>query len=174
MIKQMEEFVRHNVALSNGKRASSDDGSKADMTVKAEVTAPGVKQNAGAVEPSNEAEKEEDKDSKDSQMIFPTLERESPSSSTFESFGSSTSEKVGVEGEKTGTKATDAPFTPVALDDVSDVKASECTDGEQFDDISELEVLSADGGEESEDDGFMTDEEYDILDASDQETVASK
>jgi len=33
--------------------------------------------------------------------------------------------------------------------------------------------MSAEDSEE-EDDGFLTDEEYDILDASDEETVASK
>lgn len=45
--------------------------------------------------------------------------------------------------------------------------------GDDFEDFDDLEVLSADELE-SEDDGFLTDEEYDILDASDQETVASK
>ena len=45
-------------------------------------------------------------------------------------------------------------------------------DDDFVDDFDDLEVLSAD--EQSGDDGFLTDEEYDILDASDHETVASK
>jgi next-to-BRCA1 protein 1 len=42
-----------------------------------------------------------------------------------------------------------------------------------MEDFDDLEVLSADDVE-SDDNGFLTDEEYDILDASDQETVTSK
>ena len=48
----------------------------------------------------------------------------------------------------------------------------EVDDHDVFEDISsEIEVLSA--SEHDDDDGFLTDEEYDILDASDEETIAS-
>ena len=57
---------------------------------------------------------------------------------------------------------------------VSEPSVTSPTVEEGFEDLTDdLEVLSADG-DESEDDGFLTDEEYDILDASDNETVASK
>ena len=39
-----------------------------------------------------------------------------------------------------------------------------------FDDLSEeIEIMSAVAGEESEDDGFATDEEYEILSVGDEE-----
>ena len=43
-------------------------------------------------------------------------------------------------------------------------------DDEYVDLDDELEILSADD-DQSEDDGFLTDEEYDILDASDEEAL---
>lgn len=126
-----------------------------------------------AVEP--EEAKQEEVEMKGSQMVFPTLDRESPASSTYQSMSSSGSASKGkaayVEDEQTGVKTADAAIetTPSEVSTTADAD-------EGFEDISvadDLEVLSADGDEES-DDGFMTDEEYDILDASDQETVASK
>ena len=42
------------------------------------------------------------------------------------------------------------------------------------DEFADLEILSISAASDDEsDDGFLTDEEYDILDASDRETVAS-
>lgn len=128
-----------------------------------------------AVEP--EPTKHEEVEMKGSQMVFPTLERESPASSTYQSMSSSSSVSKGkaayVEDEKTDVKTADAAIETAPFE--ASTKGTESEEG--FEDISvadTLEVLSADGDEESEDDGFMTDEEYDILDASDQETVASK
>jgi next-to-BRCA1 protein 1 len=72
-----------------------------------------------------------------SQMIFPKLEKESPTTSIHE----------------------EAPVTAVEAHD----------DADDFDDFAE-EPLEDDETE----DGFMTDEEYDILDASDEEYLAEQ
>lgn len=111
---------------------------------------------------------------KGSQMVFPTLEKESPASSTYQSMSSSgmkTARAAYAEDEDSGVKVADA--TVIAEPSTPSVETAETSD-ETFEEVSDdLEVLSADGDEDSEEDGFMTDEEYDILDASDQETVAS-
>ena len=161
--KQMEDFVRRTNAANTLQPITSDDGSKADMRVKSQLPS-----TSG---PAFSEMNDEDKaaEMRQSQMIFPTLERESPSSSAYESFGSiemSLDKPVSAGAEVASAKVAESSpvATPQSPVDVKD---------EQFEDISELEVLSAEG-EDSDDDGFMTDEEYDILDASDQETVASK
>ncbi|KAF2170249.1 hypothetical protein M409DRAFT_64576 [Zasmidium cellare ATCC 36951] len=104
-----------------------------------------------------------------SQMVFPKLEKESPSSSTYESATSSThkGKAAYVENEEGEVERSATPATaPVSIPISSPTQ-------EHFVDLDdELEVLSADDDESS--DGFMTDEEWDILDASDSETVASK
>jgi next-to-BRCA1 protein 1 len=116
---------------------------------------------------------EEQKEEKlsDSQMVFPKLDKESPTSSTYESATSSTlktkAKAAYVENEDGEVERTAAP-APDSLASPS----VEADDG--FVDLDEeLEVFSADGDSDEEGDGFMTDEEYDILDASDTETVAS-
>ena len=85
-------------------------------------------------------------------MVFPTLEKESPTSSTYH----------------------DAPASSIASDQVpksmgETETVDTATDAEHlktFEDLESLELEESDG-----DDGFMTDEEYDILDASDEEVV---
>ena len=82
-----------------------------------------------------------------STMIFPKLEKESPSASVHESApsaGSPAPESVKAESEK--------------------------SELEIFEDAESVEILDADDSS-SDDDGFVTDEEYDILDASDEETA---
>ena len=120
-------------------------------------------------------EEEETEDVEGSQMVFPKLDKESPASSTYESATSSSgkgkaayveNEAGEIERSASPTSAVDAPAT-------EDVTSPTIEEDDEFEDLDDdLEVLSADG-EDSEDDGFLTDEEYDILDASDQETVAS-
>ncbi|KAH0410491.1 hypothetical protein KCU90_g19782, partial [Aureobasidium melanogenum] len=107
-------------------------------------------------------ESEHEEELKGSHMVFPTLDKESPTSSTYQSFsGSGMSKKVHEQTEQASQS--------------SEVADSVASDDEGFEDISDdLEVLSANEDEdETEDDGFLTDDDYDILDASDQETVAS-
>ncbi|GAM82675.1 hypothetical protein ANO11243_006570 [Dothideomycetidae sp. 11243] len=111
----------------------------------------------------------------ESPMVFPTLEKESLASSIIDLNKPTTDTPI----EITATSSVSKPATveDEATGDVVSAalsaKSSEEAEDDVFEDISsEIEVLSA-SGEGSEDDGFMTDEEYDILDASDQETIAS-
>ena len=84
--------------------------------------------------------------SKGSVMIFPQLEKESPVSSTYEA--------VSAKSESEESKSENATLAA----------PSEHEDAEFFEDAESLEIMNA-----SSDDGFLTDEEYDILDASDEE-----
>ena len=79
-----------------------------------------------------------------SDMIFPQLDKESPESSTYETSA--------VQPESPNSvKSTIAHTVTVASDE------------EFFEDAESVAL-------HSDDEGFMTDEEYDILDASDEET----
>ena len=80
-------------------------------------------------------------------MIFPKLDKESPASSTHE--------------------AVDSPskFQEAKSENIITAPASEHSDEEFFEDAESVEIRSL----SSDDEGFMTDEEYDILDASDEE-----
>ncbi|KAF2712886.1 hypothetical protein K504DRAFT_370190 [Pleomassaria siparia CBS 279.74] len=80
-------------------------------------------------------------------MIFPKLDKESPASSTHEA--------VGLPTESQEVKSEIPVAAPV----------SENSDEEFFEDAESVELRSL----SSDDEGFMTDEEYDILDASDEE-----
>ena len=97
-------------------------------------------------------------------MVYPTLEKESPESSSFQSATSAPNtvqaKAAYVENDNGEVESSAAPL-PAPPSDLASALGEEG-----------FEVLSADG-DESPDDGFLTDEEYDILDASDQETVAS-
>lgn len=135
----------------------SQEAQKPATSVTNELT----KTSAGAEVEVPESEHVED-ELKGSHMVFPTLDKESPTSSTYQSFsGSGMSKKAHEQTEQASQ--------------TSEVVDSVASDDEGFEDISDdLEVLSANEDEdESEDDGFLTDDDYDILDASDQETVAS-
>lgn len=106
-----------------------------------------------------------------SQMVFPKLEKESPASS----FVSSSKGKAAYVEDEEGEieSAAQAPAQTPSVDIAPSVASPSVAAAEDdFDDLTDLEVLSADG--EESDDGFMTDEEYDILDASDHETVVSQ
>ena len=123
-------------------------------------------------EVSKTTDEKNTEDVEGSQMVFPKLEKESPASSTYQSVTSSLSKGKAayVENEEGEIERSATPVT--APEPVPEVTSPMSED--DFEDLDgDLEVLSADG-EESEDDGFLTDEEYDILDASDTETVASK
>ena len=127
----------------------------AEQTVEATKTPAEVKVEV----PESEHDEEE---LKGSQMVFPTLDKESPASSTYQSFSGSGMSKKAHENTEQASQT-------------SEVAGSVTSEDEGFEDISDdLEVLSANEDEdETEDDGFLTDDDYDILDASDQETVAS-
>ena len=126
-------------------------------------------------------EKVEAENTEGSQMVFPKLEKESPASSTYQSATSSSMkgkaayvENEEGEIERSATPAAAPTVVEVPAAPMSEVSISSPT-ADHFEDIEDdFEVMSADGEVESEDDGFLTDEEYDILDASDHETVVSR
>lgn len=105
-----------------------------------------------AVEETKEIKIEEASTS-DSKMIFPQLEKESPVSSIHE-----TSNSTSTVAPTTTTEAVTAPS--VASPSIRTSEEEFFEDAETVDDTF------------SDDDGFLTDEEYDILDASDEEHAA--
>jgi len=94
--------------------------------------------------PVEEKQAERAPEPQSSGMIFPTLDKESPESSTYESSTTAILESPKSE------KSTMARTVTVASDD------------EFFEDAESVAL-------HSDDESFMTDEEYDILDASDEE-----
>lgn len=129
-----------------------------------------VKSEPKALETTEEIKKEEEP-MEGSGMVFPKLDKESPASSTYQSAtSSSTKGKAAyVENEDGQVERSATPAVlPAPISEPSVTSPGE--DGYDFTD--ELEVLSA-ADSDSSDDGFLTDEEYDILDASDRETVHS-
>ncbi|EME82650.1 uncharacterized protein MYCFIDRAFT_114686, partial [Pseudocercospora fijiensis CIRAD86] len=119
-----------------------------------------------AKQASDEEENDAEESLEGSQMVFPKLEKESPASSTYQSATSSSSKGKAayVENEDGEVERSARPSPAQAPSTV----ASPAIEHDDFVDLDdELEVLSA--ADDSEDDGFLTDEEYDILDASDHE-----
>lgn len=119
----------------------------------------------------NAEETEAEVNLSDSQMVFPKLDRESPASSLYGSAtsGSSKAKAAFVENEDGEVERV---AVPASVSEPAPSVSSTAGEDEDFVDLDdELEVLSASGDES--DAGFLTDEEYDILDASDSETVAS-
>lgn len=165
------EHIKAKIMRARENKAKSEASAVEEMAVanlKTELENEKVKKIIEAV--NREAEKEKTEDAETSQMIFPKLEKESPESSTYQSATSSSNkgkaayvENEQGEVEQSATHVVAAPVPEIASPMVE----------KDLDDLEDdIEVLSA-HGEDSEDDGFLTDEEYDILDASDQETVAS-
>lgn len=108
-----------------------------------EASEPAQQQSAAEL-PVEEKFTERAPEPKSSGMIFPQLDKESPESSTYES--STTAQPDSPKSEK----STVARTVTVASDD------------EFFEDAESVAL-------HSDDESFMTDEEYDILDASDEE-----
>lgn len=119
----------------------------------------------------------------ESPMVYPTLEKESPASSTCNLSKSTNSGRPEVitptDGSAIKAKAatmedeTTGDVVSATMPSTSRDEAPEAEEEDEvFEDVSSDELLSA-SGEDSDVDGFLTDEEYDILDASDQETIAS-
>ncbi|KAI9663793.1 MAG: hypothetical protein M1821_007283 [Bathelium mastoideum] len=91
-----------------------------------------------------------------SSMIFPRLDKESPVPSVH---GAAASEAPSAKSEDTTVQS---PKPAVSIDSETENKT------EVFEDVAEdLESLELES--DSEDGGFVTDEEYDVLDASDEE-----
>jgi next-to-BRCA1 protein 1 len=93
--------------------------------------------------PVEEKSPERQPELKSSGMIFPQLDKESPESSTHEA-------------------STAQPESPVSVKSTLARTLTVASEEEFFEDAESVAL-------HSDDDGFMTDEEYDILDASDEE-----
>jgi next-to-BRCA1 protein 1 len=89
---------------------------------------------------------EEEPEMETSRMIFPTLEKESPASSTH------------------NVAASTSPVTARAQSASVSRSVASNSEDDFFEDAESVDLV-----ESSSEDGFMTDEEYDILDASDEE-----
>ncbi|KAF1813751.1 hypothetical protein P152DRAFT_472572 [Eremomyces bilateralis CBS 781.70] len=113
-------------------------------------------------------------------MIFPVLQEDgSPSTSMHESASASTSHDAAIrdplelalddEASSSATQA-GAPTTEAGSATTANPMAARVEDEEEFfDDAESLTMELVDVGAESEGSGFLTDEEYEILDASDEE-----
>ena len=121
-----------------------------------------------------------------SQMVFPKLDRESPMSSTYESATSrsGTAKPAFVENEDGMVEDTaveeraeehtseDHHDTESTFSFSSPPRAHYMPNDAADDDLEILSAVNDDEDDEDDDsDGFVTDDEYDILDASDRETV---
>lgn len=87
----------------------------------------------------------------DSGMVFPKLEKESPASSTHQDE---------MNPPPSATLVTSPSTAPAATE----------TDSNE-DETKDVQSVASFSDSEDEDDGFLTDEEYDILDASDEEVI---
>ena len=181
--RQRVEHIKAKIIRAREEKAKAAEAKKKSSVEETEK----VKKILEEVVKDNEAEKEaeakklESLEAQGSQMVFPKLDKESPASSTYQSVASTAGSSKGkaayveneegeVERSATPTEVAAAPALIVESPKVE----KEDSLADEDEDFEEIEVLSATGEEsEEEDDGFLTDEEYDILDASDHETVAS-
>jgi next-to-BRCA1 protein 1 len=106
-----------------------------------------------------------------SQMIFPTLEKESPVNSVHEASAKSTSAAPADESNKskveTPAPASSSVETQVASPSSGHKHSEPQAERELFDDAESVEIVDSDSWDEE--DGFVTDEEWDVLGASDEE-----
>ncbi|KAF2458488.1 hypothetical protein BDY21DRAFT_370727 [Lineolata rhizophorae] len=108
--------------------------------------------------------------SKSPGMVFPQLDKESPVSSTHEGAAASPAE-IPAPTEQVAPVAVASPAvttTETATTTTATTTTAPAHEELLFEDAESVEILSASSADESED-GFLTDEEYDILDASDEE-----
>lgn len=100
---------------------------------------------------------DESSELRESQMVMPTLERDGTPSA------SNSMHSIKVES---------VPESVAVTETKSESDAGTVATEDKVDELSDMGFESADAGSEKEDaddDGFLTDEEYDILDASDEE-----
>ena len=142
---RMISALKSRLDLEVSKRRQREEFTAAELS----ATTPSVK-----VEPIPATVETEDGKTEGSAMIFPKLDKESPSASTHES-----------------VETAQEPATPETKNAVPEAVTSPSakteTENDIFEDAESLDLLDS-----SDDDGFMTDEEYEILDASDEENNA--
>lgn len=157
--------VANNPALSVSSNASEHAAAAALPPTAANATASGTSDapvEADARKPEPVAQEKTEK-LQGSQMVFPTLEKESPSSS--------------IHQESTGEAATEeiiasAPANVVRPSTASTVAESEARTPVEDEDVQEYASVEFEESDSDDDDAFLTDEEYDILDASDEEIMS--
>ncbi|KAK5129585.1 hypothetical protein LTR08_003050 [Meristemomyces frigidus] len=174
--KQRVEHIKAKIMRTREERARVMEAHKAAVMVSAEQkTAEETEKVKKIIEEVSKTashiapEAVKDEDMEGSQMVFPTLDKESPASSTYQSASSLKAKAAYVEDEAGVVEGSASPAAPAVTGTVSAEEVAKLFEGSIEDDF---EVMTADGELESDDDGFLTDEEYDILDASDNETVA--
>ena len=118
---------------------------------------PDVVNEKPAAEPAKESDSANDKaatektELTESGMVFPKLEKESPASSTHED--------KDVSKTESNPETVKSPSVATVATTETDSVVNEVTAQDEFENDSD------------EDEGFLTDEEYDILDASDEEII---
>ncbi|KAI9655237.1 MAG: hypothetical protein M1831_004947 [Alyxoria varia] len=151
LMARQEQEIQQPAKSAEVPKKEEAKGLRSSPAPEAPVAAPEVK-------PANEGDA----------MVFPTLEKESPSSSTLEG------EEKAVDNAKIESSAATIDETAVpkssndALTDLSAKTAKSeksIKDEPDYQDVEDMSFSDSDG--EGED--FLTDEEYDILDASDEE-----
>ena len=165
--KRMDELVK-NISQANETKAATRDVATASVVseeprdqikeLKEYLTKTMEAVKFSEETPTEESKKEEEAQKKlaASTMVFPKLEKESPSSSTY-------ADAPQIKAEEVVSPATVArPESSTAASEA----IIEAKDGE----TTAVDVETVDMSE-SEDEGFLTDEEYDILDASDEEAA---
>ncbi|KAF1834410.1 hypothetical protein BDW02DRAFT_334041 [Decorospora gaudefroyi] len=134
--------------FGSGRRAQEIQATTAATITQMQEPVPSPKAEDAPEEPAAELPVEEKPTARVSEplasgMIFPQLDKESPESSTYES------------------STTAQPMSPVSEKSTIARTVTVTSDDEFFEDAESVALHS--------EDGFMTDEEYDILDASDEE-----
>ncbi|WPH01256.1 Hypothetical protein R9X50_00409400 [Acrodontium crateriforme] len=160
-LKHAAELKRAEEARQNSGKKMVDDHLHGEEEVKSEPQ---------EVDSTEEIKKEEES-MEGSGMVFPKLDKESPASSTYQSAISSSIKAKAAYVENEDGQVEHSAMPAVIAAPISEPSVI-CPGEEGYDFTDELEVLSA-ADSDSSNDGFLTDEEYDILDASDRETVHS-
>ncbi|QIW95220.1 hypothetical protein AMS68_000738 [Peltaster fructicola] len=167
ILQTRAENLKRLASMSNITKTSAQESTTPQESAVVPITKSPIEEQTAAAEPvsipADEVRSEVLSDStSSSQMIFPKLEKESPSSSIVASKGKA----AYVENEDGEVEQSAVPQSPSTV--------AEPTIAQPLEDFDDIEVLSVSAdSDDDEDDGFLTDEEYDILDASDRETVVS-
>ena len=149
---QLRLAAARRIADEAAKTATANERNEDADAAELAATTPSVK-----VEPAPAFVEDENGKTEATAMIFPKLEKESPASSMHESAKMAPESAATPEMKKVEPVSVTSPSTKTETE----------TETEIFEDAESVDLL-----ESSDDDGFLTDEEYDILDASDEEHVA--
>jgi next to BRCA1 gene 1 protein len=149
-------YVREARARLAAEHLAKQASKNAEKEEAAEEIKPAAEEKKEESQPTEKEPEKEDAKPVASQMIFPTLEKESPVGSIHESTQASSS------------SATVQPTTETIASPLpSTVAPSERAESELFEDAETVDFIDS----ASDSEGFVTDEEWDVLGASDEETM---